>query len=181
MRLQILNAIVLLIFVFSCEGVDTNGNESKSEGGSDLNSTAKLYEDIKKTTDDNLRLSLYNKIIEIDPQDSYAYYGRAAIYKKLGQYDNAIQDFRLSIRVDDPNHPPTKQEIYCDRGDVNAILGKHYNAIEDYSAAIAIDPKFSRAYQGRADSYLKLGKHEEAARDQQTVKALLSDTVLSKQ
>lgn len=167
MKFLILRSVILLSCLFSCTGGDGGGSENRL--------TAVWYQELAKTSDDNLRLALYSKIIETDPQDSYAYYARADIYKNLGKYDEAIKDFTRAMRVDDPYRAPTMQEIYCSRGDVYALLGKHYAAIEDYNEAILIAPKFSRAYESRANVYTKLDKQDEASRDRQTATELSSD------
>lgn len=166
MKLLLSSLAILLIFLLSCsDGGGKSGEQSP---------TAEWYEELNNTHDENLRLAIYDKIIAIDPQDSYAYCGRANIYKSLGQYDEAILDFTRALRVDDPDRPPTEHEIYCSRADVYALLGKDYLAIEDYSKAIIIDPMFSQAYESRANIYEKLGELNKAERDRQTAISLSS-------
>lgn len=166
MKFLISSSAILLIFLLSCSG----GDEKSGQRGP----TAEWYEELSKTNDDNLRLALYDKIIAIDPQDSYAYYERAHIYQNQSQYEEAVLDFARALRVDVPDHPPTEQEIYCSRGDAYTLLGKDYLAVDDYSKAIEIDPMFSPAYESRARIYEKLGELDKAERDRQTAISLSS-------
>lgn len=157
---------ILPIFLLCC----SDGGEGSGRQGS----TAEWHVRLSETNDQNLRLALCDKIIAVDPQDSYTYCERANIYSNLGLYNEAVLDFTRALRVDGTERSPTKQEIYCSRGDVYALLEKDYLSLDDYNKAIEIDPMFSRAYESRANIFEKLGELDKAERDRQTAVSLSS-------
>ncbi len=45
-------------------------------------------------------ISDYSKSIELDPKNSYLYFGRAMSYECLNQNEEALKNFKLSIMLD---------------------------------------------------------------------------------
>jgi len=62
------------------------------------------------------------------------------------------------------NHFKTAKELFK--------LGKYNDAISQYSKAIDLDPKFIKAFYGRAEAYLKTNKKEKAAKDYENITIL---------
>ena len=60
---------------------------------------------------------------------------------------------------------PKNAELLSELGMLYALRKQPHKAITEYTAAIAEDPKLFLALRGRADSYLSVGKHAEAAAD----------------
>ena len=55
----------------------------------------------------------YTKALEIDSTYSAAFHSRAGTYGKLGQYQNAINDWTESLQFKDSNQDPV---VYLNRG-----------------------------------------------------------------
>jgi len=85
---------------------------------------------------------------------------RAGLYFHNGDYDRAIDDYAVLIRLD-----PESATAYEYRGFVYAMKGQHDRAIGDFSEAIQRDPKIARLYNARARSYLLSGKPAEGLLD----------------
>ncbi len=71
-----------------------------------------------------------DKVIELAPQFVYAYYDRAFISAKLGNYDAAMADLDDAIQ-----YYPNFAEAYYNRGLINLKLGKTKAGIADLSKA----------------------------------------------
>ena len=78
-------------------------------------------------------ISDYNKTIEINPDDYYAYYNRGIIYGKKGQCDEAIADYSKAIEIN-----PNFSEAYCVRGIAYVEKDQNGKAIADFNKAIEI-------------------------------------------
>jgi acyl carrier protein len=132
-------------------------------------------------------LSSYETALEIDENCIDALIGRAGLFQKENQYENAIRDFSRILEIS-PNYPnilclrgdcylgsaDTKQ-VLNNAGDSDPELGMgdfRYNiedtfkkALEDFNNAIKADNKNSEAVVGRAKTYYRMGKYEESAKD----------------
>lgn len=75
---------------------------------------------------------------------AYAYFGRAAAHAALGQHDQAIADYTLSIQ-NDPSAP-----AYNNRGNSYAAKGDVAKARSDFSEAVRLDPSNEVAKQNLA-------------------------------
>lgn len=69
----------------------------------------------------------YNKILEIDNKNIYAYIGISRIYHENWHYDTAIIYYSKIIEID-PNDPVA----YINRGISYEELGHHDLALKDY-------------------------------------------------
>ena len=93
-------------------------------------------------------------------QDASLYNIRAYVYYKKGEFDKALEDCNKSIALDN-----NKPNVYKNRG--LALYGKmqYEKAIEQFNKSISIELAYAKAYDGRGDTYLKLGKNENAMLD----------------
>ena len=67
---------------------------------SDTNNTKPTETDNLVTQDSSELITLYNKIIERDPNDTEAYYIRGNEYRRLGQRDLAFADYTNATELD---------------------------------------------------------------------------------
>lgn len=103
--------------------------------------------------------TLWNDVIEKDPEGSIGYNGRGNYYSDNGKTAKAIQDFTRSIELNTAYADP-----YFNRGNcyLDSVPG---NAIGDYSKGLSMKPDYFRGYKYRADAYAALGKYDSAIAD----------------
>ena len=86
---------------------------------------------------------------------SFNYLGQ--IYHKMKNYDEAINNFNISIKLKNDLHVS-----YINRGSVFEDLENFDEAIKDYKRAIEINPKAYLAYNNIGNIFTKIGKFDEA-------------------
>ena len=113
-----------------------------------------------KTEDPEKQIFLYNKAIELNPNDGNAYLNRGNTYNNLKKYDKAIEDYSKVIEL---NH--NDGNAYFNRGNTYNNLKKYDKAIEDYSKVIELNPNDWKAYSNRGNTYIDLKKYDKAMED----------------
>lgn len=113
-----------------------------SRGGPLEGTPSSRQEDIDKAIED------YTKAIELYPKNSPAYSGRAKLYAKRRQYDEAIKDSTKVIELS--KNFDWSQDIrtmgtpdgyaYFDRSEFYYEKGDYSKAVEDYNKGLAIVP-----------------------------------------
>ena len=91
---------------------------------------------------------------------SHNYLGQ--VYYKMKNYDEAINNFNISIKLNNNVHV-----TYVNRGSVFEDLEEFEKAIEDYKKAIEINPKAYQAYNNIGNIYTKIGKFDESIKNLQ--------------
>jgi len=89
----------------------------------------------------------YNKAIELNCSNSFAYNSRALLFANR-HFDSALKDYNESIRLN-----PKCASTYNNRGSLLFSQGNFEAALIDYTAAINLEP-YSK---GRAHTYLNRG------------------------
>lgn len=89
-----------------------------------------------------------NKIIELKPNDSYAYLLRGNAYINKKQYDNAINDYTRAIDFD-----KNYMAAYFNRGLANYTKMSYADAMKDFNITIELDPENAEAYFFRGNIY----------------------------
>ena len=136
----------------------------------------------------------FQMAIRVDPGNSNAYCGRAAVYNQKGDFPHAIADCSVSIRLNPKNGNawfwrgynrgemgdydnavadigraielvPRDPWNYYGRGAAEHNSGHFDKAIKDYSTAIELDPKFATAYWARSLAWEKKRDLDKAIRD----------------
>ena len=102
----------------------------------------------------------YSKTIELEPNNSAAYYNRGLAKKNLGQYKEAIKDYDKAIEL-----YPNDSAAYYNRGLAKSYLSEYEEAIKDFDKAIELDPNDSAAYNNRGLDKANLSQYEEAIKD----------------
>lgn len=89
-----------------------------------------------------------------------AYKTRGNIYFAKGEYDRAIADFDMAIKV-----RPKDAEAYVKRGTAYASKDDYNRAIGDFDMAISLMPKRASVYTMRGHAYEKAGEKNQAIVD----------------
>lgn len=89
--------------------------------------------------------------------ETYKYYLRGLLYKKLKRYKNSLKDYFTIIK-----RRPEDNSAYNNRGLVYEELKDYKLAERDYKKAIALNPKHITANNNLGELYEKLNKYEEA-------------------
>jgi len=101
-------------------------------------------------------IDLYQKAIEINPENDEAYNNRGVSYDQLGEYKKAINSYEEAIKIN-----PKASNTY-NMGVSYQKLGEYKEAINSYEEAIKINSEFDIAYANMGIIYAKLGKYEKA-------------------
>lgn len=80
-------------------------------------------------------LNTYSKAISLDATNPVFYCNRAAAYSRMGDYQSAADDCRMSLRYD-----PNYSKAYGRLGLAYSKMNKHEQALEAYQNALRIEP-----------------------------------------
>lgn len=105
-------------------------------------------------------LPLLNRALELTPDDAAAYTSRGAVYRDLGEYQQAHEDYAHAIELD-----PSSVSPYTGRGAVYRQLREYQRACEDYTHAIELNPNDVYPYRGRGAVYYDLREYQRALED----------------
>ena len=103
----------------------------------------------------------FDKAIEVDPKNTWAYLCRAAAHRDSDRYEEALTDYSTPIAL----NTGMLQEAYTERASTYIELNQTENAFADLSKAIELDPTDANPYRFRGFLYLRLEKYENALRD----------------
>ena len=104
-------------------------------------------------------ISLLSKVINKNPTNETALLLRAAAFKEISLFDQAIEDYTSLITLN-------PQAIYYNRrGLIYEELENWSNAREDYSFSLQLNPTWSVSYNNRGYVNMKMGKYNEAKKD----------------
>lgn len=106
-----------------------------------LYALAMLYQEIEQP---DKATELYVRILEVDPQNKYAWHNRGYMEMLLYEdYDNAIDFFTKAIDADNQYI-----EAHTNRGYAYELKGDRNNARICYKTALQIDPNYEPALEG---------------------------------
>ena len=119
-------------------------------------------------------LNIYNKAIELYPNDPVSYMYRGFLYSNyLQDSDNALNDFNQSIKIDSLYRPS-----YNHRADIYLSREDYQSALSDYTKAINLQKDNPLRYIERAECYIKLEDFNNAQSDYTSAIDLDSDNPL---
>jgi len=101
-----------------------------------------------------------DQVLEMEPDNSDAYFVRGIAYSQEGRFNRAIDDFTRAIEI-----IPYDWTLYTFRGDAYAQIDDIGQAMMDYDRAIYLNPRFENAYRSRSALNFRLGNAEEAVID----------------
>ena len=111
--------------------------------------------------------SAYSRALDLQPNQLLALLGRAQAYENLGDRRAAIADYTSALVCD-----AGQWEALSNRGVLHYEEGDLERALADFDAAIRLGKNQISLYQNRSIVLSGLGRHDEAARDLETVLSL---------
>ena len=105
--------------------------------------------------------------------DAETYYNRGVEKFNLGQYESAITDFDLVIRLTSDDE--VAYIAYNYRGSAKKLLGQREAALADFDEAIRLKPDYVEVYNNRGVVKSELGLYFNAIADFDTVISLEPD------
>jgi len=99
----------------------------------------------------------YLKALKEDDKYVEAYDNLGLVYRRLGEYDKAIDNYTKSIKIY-PNGMMAHQNLAA----VYGIKKEYKNAIKEYEEILRISPNDPEGYFGIANSYMTLSQFDEA-------------------
>ena len=153
-------------------------------------------------------ITAFTSLLELEPDNAFAYDRRGIAYGRAERYDEAIADFSRAISIDlafagaynnrglsyyRQDHPdeaiadydtaiqlcPNIAIFYANRGLAHSQRGDLYAAIADYNKAIELDPILPETHNNRGEAYAELGEYDKALVDFQYELALNPNDIIA--
>jgi protein O-mannosyl-transferase len=105
-------------------------------------------------------LTIWEDTVVNCPLNDRAYFSRADVYRKTGQFAAAIKDYDKTIALN-----PRFTKAYIGRGNSYSSEGRHEEALKDYNRAIRLKPNFPDAHNGRGGVYGSQGQYDAAIKE----------------
>jgi tetratricopeptide (TPR) repeat protein len=124
----------------------------------DINKQLNRLRKPKKTIVESTPLD-YKAIKEPEkkPENFREYYSRGCEYDRLNMYEEAIETYRQSIKIN-----PDFEDAYINLGVDYYRLGKYDDAINAYKQALRIKPDLISAYNKLGSAYIIYGEYQMA-------------------
>jgi len=106
----------------------------------------------------------YTRSININPNQSAAFYNRGNVYNDLNDHEHALHDYSEAIRL-----APQDTDALVNRGQLYYRKEKYDLALPDFNRAIELNPANETALWNRADLYRETRRPELALRDYSAV------------
>lgn len=106
------------------------------------------------------KIYMNKNIKKIQENNKRIHRGKGIAYYHLMQYDNAIEEFDLALKVSVLSE--LNMDILYYKGNILKILGWYEKALETYTAIIDMDKDSGKAYGERAYIYRIMGDYEKA-------------------
>lgn len=114
-----------------------------------------LYARLLDDLDEQERL--YKKILDIDKNCPWGYFGLAWVYYKRGQYDDAIENMEQAVKLD-PNNPL----FHLDLGALYYLTRRYNDAEKELKKAAEIYPKLPEIWYDLATVYYQMADFDKA-------------------
>ena len=105
-------------------------------------------------------VTLFDDVIEKQPDAFYAYHSRGIAYYYLGNYTASLKDYNKAIELNN-----SYGLTYYNRGLTQMMLKQYEEADQSFSRTIELIPKHDQAYNDRAIARYNLNKFDEAISD----------------
>ena len=109
-------------------------------------------------------ITCFTKALEMNPNASDAYVGRAKANESKNLIDDAISDISNAMSM-----VPENVDLLIKRGDMNFLAEKYSDAVKDYSAALKLKPQDLDIYDKRAKAYVAKKNYNYAIADYEQV------------
>ena len=110
--------------------------------------------------DDDSALGDYNAALALQPRDTAALAGRAAIYLGQDNYSQALQDYDAASQTG-----ALTAEAAYGRGAAELGQQNYAAAISDFDHALKLNGKLAKAFEARARAYMRQGDYDKALLD----------------
>ena len=105
-------------------------------------------------------LSLWTRVLRIDPRSPLALLNRGLAYSDAGELDSALADFDAGEKIDQAN-----ANFPLNRGAVYFKKGEYDKALRDFDRTLALDPNSELGYINRAILWGRLRQFPGAVQD----------------
>jgi tetratricopeptide (TPR) repeat protein len=119
-------------------------------------------------------LSVYNKVLNREPNNVDALNGKGITLLMLKEYGRALKTFDKILRID----PDCYRGLY-NKGLIFYELRKYEKAIETFDEAISKKQDYANAWNAKGSSFHELGKHKNALEAFERIMELNQDDVVS--
>lgn len=109
----------------------------------------------------------FTRVIQLDPNQTDAYYSRAVANSLQGRYSEALGDYDFVL-----SQQPDFVDALYNRGLAYALIGENDSAITDFNRALELSPRLTDALNNRGQVYLNDNRREVAIADFQAALAL---------
>ncbi len=113
-----------------------------------------LFNQAYQEKDPLKKIDLYQKVLELDPDNSDAYNNLGVAYKGLKMYEKATASYRKALQDPNYEHP---EFVYNNMGLVYSLQKKYKKATMFFKKAISINPRFTKAYNNMGIAYKNMG------------------------
>ena len=112
---------------------------------------------LQRNKDYRSGMTIWQKTLDIVPDNARAHYNLGSIIQKQGRLDEAISHYRQAIHI-----KPDDADVYNNLGNILQFQGKIDEAVSHFYQAINKDPNFFEAYNNLGNALLLQGKADEA-------------------
>lgn len=137
---------------------------SRKEASEDL---VKLGEDLANNRNHDRALAYFDKAIEINPKNDFAWGDRGLMLDKQGKRNDALESFSKALEIN-----PSNSITWHNKGLTFIKLERFPEAVECFDKAIQIDEKYAKAWYNRGRALSLLGRIDESQKSFDTSKKL---------
>lgn len=102
-------------------------------------------------------IKVYNRSLELDPENFIVYNNRGNAYSDLHNFGQALEDYNQAIQLN-----PEYALAYNNRGNLYHELSEFKLALTDFDLAIKLEPNNAKYYRRRGNLYYSFGKIKNA-------------------
>ena len=106
--------------------------------------------------------SYYQNALNVDPNNVEIHYNLGKLYQDLEQYQDAEQEYKTAIQLDEKHVPSLNNLGYMYLDDP---FNKYEDAVKLFSQAIKVNPDFVYSVCNRGVAYEYLGQYDKARKD----------------
>ncbi len=102
-------------------------------------------------------ITCFERAIELDPMNEYAWGGKALALDYLKRYENALECYNKALECN-----PSNAITWHNRGLTLASLKMLKESVESFDKAIELNPNYSKAWYNKGRLLQKLGKIDDS-------------------
>lgn len=137
---------------------------SRKEASEEL---VQLGEDLANDRHYDRALEYFNKAIEMNSENDFAWGDRGLMLDKKGRKNEALESFSRALEIDSSN-----SITWHNKGLTLLKLGRLAEGVECFNKAIEINEKYAKAWYNKGRGLSMLGKESESQRSFDTARKL---------